>query len=189
MRSRKNNQVVTVARDGDVQGAYFDRMVSNMRLNESAIPVLVKGAAGLDSGTSLGGYYDFGNIAASDEFVDLSKQFKLFKIKAIRFEVFHQVASFAQPIVMSTFHTQDPPSAPNIDAVIDGEDSKFLDAGAGKQVFYWTARGSPETDFQSTTSLVSLGGLRYFREQNAVNPGLRQVTIVWTAQVVFKGRY
>lgn len=189
-QSRRNNSnVVTIAQDGDVVGARFDRMVSSMRSQESAIPVLIKGAGAIDSGTEQGLYWGFLNIAASDEFGSLAQQFKLFKIKAIRFEVFHQVASFAQPIVVSTYHTQDAEAAPRVEDVIDGEDSKFLDAGAGKQVFYWNARGTPETDYQSTSALGSYGGLRAFRQTNAVNPGLRQATIVWTAQVVFKGRY
>lgn len=187
-RARNNNQIVTVAQDGDVVGARFDRMVSNMRNSESAIPVLVKTAVSIASGNAGGGLFDFGMVANSDEFIDLAKQYRLFKIKAIRFEVFHQVASFAQPILMSTYHDLYGISDLTVANVLDGEDAKYMDAGAGKQTFYWLARGLPENEYQSVGSFTSYGGLRWHRETNAVNPNLIQVSVVITAQVVFKGR-
>lgn len=160
-----------------------------MSNNGSAVPILCKGAAQIDSGTEAGFYWGFATIAATDDFQAMARQYRLFKIKAIRFEVFHQLSSFGQPIVMSTYHTQDVEATPAVEDVIDGEDSKFLDAGAGKQVFYWVPRGVPENGYQATTSLVSYGGLRAFRQGSAGVAGQRQATIIFTAQVVFKGRY
>ncbi len=187
-RRRRNDNIVTVATDGDVVGARFDRMVSNMRSNESATAVLVKGAFGIDSSASPGGgTYDFGNFAAEDDFVSLAQQFETFKVKAMRFEVFHTNPGSTVPIAMSTFHA-DGPFGASLNNVIDGEDSKFLDAGAGKQVFYWNARGTAELAYQSTSSFVSFGGVRYYKELGSTAVGNRLVTVVCTAQIVFRGR-
>jgi len=184
----KNNQIVTVANDGDVVGARFDRMVFSMRNTESAVPILIKTSIPIASGNAGGGIFDFGNIQSSDEFATMAAQYRLFKVKAIRFEVFHQVASFAQPILMSTFHILSGARDPTVANVVDGEDAKYMDAGAGKQVFYWTARGLPENEYQAVDSFTSFGGLQWARETNAVNPNLIQVTVMITAQVIFKGR-
>lgn len=187
-RARRNDNIVTVAQDGDVVGARFDRMVSNMRSNESATAVLVKGGFGITTGANPGGgSYDFGNFAAEDDFVSLAQQFETFKVKAMRFEVFHTNPGSVVPVVMSTFHADGPFSA-SLNNCIDGEDSRFMDAGAGKQVFYWNARGTQELAYQSTSSFTSFGGIRYFRELGSTNPDQRILTVICTAQIVFRGR-
>lgn len=188
---RNNNQIVTVAQDGDVQGAKFDRMVSNARYNESATMVLVKAVTGVDTAAAAASrVYSFNELAQEDEFIAMASQFQLFKIKAMRFEVFHTYPTNTVPVVMSTFHT-DGAQGTNILGqanTVDGPDSKYMDPGAGKQTFYWNGTNSLEKLYQSPSSFTSLGGLRWYAESSGGAAGLPLLRIIVTAQVVFKGR-
>lgn len=188
-RRGNNQQIVTVAQDGDVVGARFDKMVASMRSNEAATPILVKGVFGLSTATTAAGtIYSIGNLTAEDDFVSLAQQFTTFKVKAMRFEVFHTNPVQGAQIAMSTVHL-DGGSVTNLvtqASVVDGEDSKYLDAGAGKQVFYWNARGTLENAFQSTTAYTDFGGLRYYIEATTGTVPVGRVIV--TAQVIFRGR-
>lgn len=189
MSRRSNQQIVTVAPDGDVAGARFDKMVASMRSNEAATPVLIKGVFGINStATAAGSLYSVTNLVAEDDFQSLAQQFNTFKVKAMRFEVFHTNPGTIVPIVLSTLHIDGGNVTPLVSqaSVVDGEDSKYLDAGAGKQVFYWNARGTLENQFQSTTLYTDFGGLRYFNEATTGNFTIARIIV--TAQVVFRGR-
>lgn len=192
-RSRRaggRSDIVTVARDGDVMGARFDRMVSNQRSNESAVPILVKGVTGISTAAAGGsGVYTFNEITQEDDFLSLGAQFRLFKIKAMRFEVFHINPSNTVPIVISTFHNDGSLTGVTGQAsTVDGEDSKYLDPGDGKQVFYWNASNATEKLYQDVTSFTSFGGLRWYRETGSTNVDVPLVRIIITAQIVFRGR-
>lgn len=188
-RSRNTRQIMTVAQDGDVQGARFDQMVSNARYNESAVPVLVKAVFGISSVTTgTSGAYGYTQLAAEDDFVSMAQQWNLFRVKAMRFEVFHVNPGTIAPVVLSTFHADGGTFTPYLTqgSVVDGPDSKYMDAGAGKQVFYWTGNNSTERLFQSPESFVDFGGLRFFNEGTTGSFPIARVIV--TAQVVFKGR-
>jgi len=188
-RPTNRAQVVVTAPDGDVAGAMFNKMVGNMRANESAIPVLVKSSFGLSIQTTpAGNTISFAQIAATDDFVSLAAQFQTFKVKAMRFEVFHINPSASTPTAVSTFHTDGGSfsSLTTEQSVVDGEDSKYLEPGSKKQDFYWNARGSLETGFQGVNAYADFGGLRYYIPAGTSN--LDVARIVLTAQVVFRGR-
>lgn len=192
-RTRRSggNQTVTVAVDGDVAGARFDKMVSNMRSNESATPVLIKAVFGIATVTAAGGgLYSFQNLITEDDFASFAAQFTTYKVKAMRFEVYHINPGLVTPIAMSTVHI-DGGNVTNLltqSSVVDGEDSKYMDPGAGKQVFYWNARGSLETEFQGVQNFTDFGGFRYFNEGVSSSAGTAIARVIVTAQVVFRGR-
>jgi hypothetical protein len=188
---RNNNQIVTVAQDGDVQGARFDRMVSNARYNESATMVLVKAVTGVDTAAAaFSRVYSFNELAQEDDFIAMASQFQLFRVKAMRFEVFHTYPSSTVPVVMSTFHTDGTQGTSILGQAntVDGPDSKYMDPGAGKQTFYWNGTNSSEKLYQAVSSFVSYGGLRLYSEASGGAAGLPLIRIIVTAQVVFKGR-
>jgi hypothetical protein len=165
-------------------------MVSNQRVNESAVSVLVKGVAGISTAAAGGsGLYTMNEIGQEDDFASLAAQFRLFKVKAMRFEVFHVNPSNTVPIVLSTFHTQGSlTGVTGQAATVDGEDSKYLDPGNGKQVFYWNATNATEKLYQDVSLFESYGGLRWYRESGSSNVDVPLVRIIVTAQVVFRGR-
>lgn len=188
-RSRGNRQVVTIAQDGDVQGARFDQMVANMRFNESAVPVLIKSVFGINSSaTGTGSAYGYTQLSAEEDFVSMAREWSLFRIKGMRFEVFHTNPGTIAPVVLSTFHADSGSFTPLLTqgSVVDGPDSRYLDAGAGKQVWYWTGNNSTEKLFQSVDDILDFGGLRYYNEGTTGSFTIARVIV--TAQVVFKGR-
>lgn len=189
-RGRKGGDIVTVARDGDVMGARFDKMVSNQRYNESATPILVKAVAGVSTAAAAGsGVYTMNELGQEDDFASMAQQFRLFKVKAMRFEVFHINPSSVVPLVMSTFHSDGSlAGVTGQPATVDGEDSKYMDPGNGKQVFYWNASSPEEKLYQDPTSFVSFGGLRWYRESGSTAVDVPLVRIIVTAQVIFRGR-
>ena len=188
-RNKDNRQIVTMAHDGDVAGARFDQMVANNRYNESAVPVLIKSVFGISSSaTGTGGAYGYTQLAAEDDFASMAREWSLFRVKGMRFEVFHINPGTIVPVVLSTFHADSGSFTPLLTqgSVVDGPDSKYLDAGAGKQVFYWTGNNSTERLFQSVDDILDFGGLRYYNEGTTGTFPIARVIV--TAQVVFKGR-
>lgn len=172
-----------------MQGARFDQMVANMRFNESAVPVLIKSVFGINStATGTGSAYGYTQLAAEEDFVSMAREWSLFRIKGMRFEVFHTNPGTIAPVVLSTFHADSGAFTPLLTqgSVVDGPDSRYLDAGAGKQVWYWTGNNSTEKLFQSVDDILDFGGLRYFNEGTTGNFTIARVIV--TAQVVFKGR-
>lgn len=188
-RARSARQIVTVAQDGDVAGARFDQMVANNRYSESAVPVLVKAVFGINSTTTgTGTAYGYTQLAAEEDFQSMAREWSLFRVKGMRFEVFHINPGTIVPVVLSTFHADGSTFTPLLTqgSVVDGPDSKYLDAGAGKQVFYWTGNNSSERLFQNVDDIIDFGGLRYYNEGTTGSFPIARVIV--TAQIVFKGR-
>jgi hypothetical protein len=191
-RGRRNRQVIQTREDGDMAAARIDRAISHFRANESAATILVKAQYDITAQTSPQGYtITYTQITATDDFASMAGQFNTFKVKAMRFEVFHTNPTGIVPIVVSSLHgdfTGDPPSTWITDqSIVDAPDSQFLEPGSKKQTWYWNARGTAENQFQDVNQFTNYGGLRYY--VRAAGSVTYLASVIMTAEVVFRGRH
>ncbi len=189
---RRQYAVMQVREDGDYGAAKIDRAISHFRNQESTATILVKAQYDISAGTSPAGYaITYTQIAATDDFTSMAGQFNTFKVKAMRFEVFHTNPTGIVPIVVSTLHgdfTADPPTTWVSDqSIVDAPDSQFLEPGSKKQTWYWNARGTAENQFQDVNQFTNFGGLRYNVRAAAATTYL--ASVIMTAEVVFRGRH
>lgn len=190
-RSRARKGFVQVREDGDMAAAKIDRTLSSMRANESATVVVCKSTAEINVASGAASFaISYTNLVGTDDFASLAAQYNTFKVKSMRFEVFHINPSVQTPVAVSTLHgdfTGEPPTTwVTEQAVIDSPDAMYLEPGSKKQVFYWNARGTQENAFQDVNSFTNYGGLRYY-----VSGGTAQTAykIITSYVVVFRGRH
>jgi len=177
---------VVVAPDGDTAAAKVDRQISDLRRSESTLRFLSKSFLNLSSPTtSGGGIVSFSTIVANEDFASLAAQFKEFRISAIRYELYH-TGTPAGPTAFSTFHADGGSVAADEESVIDGEDAKYFEPGAGRQTWYWQPSGSLETEYQGVSSYTDFGGLRYYQTSGTGTPQYGKLVI--SAIVLFRAR-
>jgi hypothetical protein len=185
-KSNRKPMTVVVAPDGDTAAAKVDRMIGELRRSESTCRFLSKSVLNLSSPTSSGGnIYSFANIATNEDFASLSAQFKEWRVSAIRFEVYH-VGTPSGPTIFSTFHTGGGNVATDEESVLDGEDSKYFEPGAGRQCFYWQPSGNLENEYQGITNYTDFGGLRFFQTGGSGAPLYAKVVV--SCIILFRGR-
>jgi hypothetical protein len=164
-----------------------------MRANESACVVLCKTSFVLQGATTAATSYDwtYPQVAATDEFVSMAQQFNLFKIRGMKFEIFHTNPTVSNRAAVSTVHASTTGALPStwttLEGVIDAPDSRFIIPGSEKQDLYWNASGSAEQEFQDVNTFTNHGGFRGYVDQTATVVQL--ATVVATAVVVFRGRH
>jgi len=162
-----------------------------MRENESAAMVVCRMTQLVSVATAATSYsITYTQLAGTDDFASMASQFNTFKVKSMRFEVYHTNPSVATPVAVSTVHgdfTGDPPSTwVTEQAVVDAPDAQYLEPGSKRQNFYWNARGTQENAFQDVNNFTNYGGLRYY-----VGGGTAQTAyaIITSFVVVFRGRH
>jgi hypothetical protein len=185
--------VMQVRADGDRRAARVDRAISSMRASESSTMVLCKSSFRLLTSTTvpLFNTWTYSQIALTDDFISLSQQFNEFKVKFMKFEIFHTNPTASANVAISTLHGDFDggiPSSYTSEAnVIDAPDGKYLSPGSEPLVLYWNATGTPENDYQNVASFSDYGGFRSALDQTT---SVQLVgTVIATACVVFRGRH
>jgi len=173
-------------------GAKFDRIMSGMQNSHSQIRTICQGTASFTLSTSGGtAYFSAAVIRATDDFQAFASEFETYRITAVRFDVYDINPALVGAVFLSTWHDVVPSgSSPVItaDNVLDGPDSQIVPPGTGKVSFTWTAKGSQENDFQTTTApgIEDFGGLR--AASPAASAAGSKLQIVIKAIVDFRGR-
>jgi hypothetical protein len=190
--NRRTRKIVQVREDGDQGAARIDRTIASMRGQESSTVVLCKSSFRVTADTvaPLTTDWSYPQIAGTDDFISLAQQFNEFKVKFMKFEVYHTNPSATANTVVSTVHgifTGGIPTAYQTEAsVVDAPDSKYIQPGSEVQKFYWNASGTPENNYQSVSSFQNYGGYRSYTDQ--VTTSQLVCTVIATACVVFRGR-
>lgn len=173
-------------------GAKFDRILASMQNSHSQIRTICSGTASFALATAGGSaYFSSATIRATDDFQAFASEFETYRITAIRYDVYDFNPALVGTVILSTWHDVVPSgSAPviSLDNVIDGPDSQIVAPGTGKISFTWTAKGSAENEFQTTTApgIEDFGGLRAASPAAPVaGPKLQ---IIVKAVVDFRGR-
>lgn len=149
-------------------GLHVDRMISAVKESESQTRVLIGDFVGLNTtagGTN--GTYGFDQIFLSDEFNSMIVQWNLFRVRAIKFDVYDINPSNAVYNVFGTWHDNYEATAPTYTRanIADLPDSRVISGGTGQTTLYWVAHGIAEQQFQAATTAGSpvqkFGGLKY----------------------------
>jgi len=193
-RSRRGGRrVLQVREDGDAGAARIDRAISSMRVSESSTMVLCKTTFRILTSTTapLNQEWTYPQVAATDDFVSLAQQFNEFKVKFMKFEIYHTNPTATAFAVASTCHASVSGPLPSTwtseAAIVDAPDAKYLQPGSEKQVLYWNASGPQENEYQDVNSFINHGGYRSLLDQSATSQALG--TVIATACVVFRGRH
>jgi hypothetical protein len=173
-------------------GTKIDRIISQLKTSESQIRVLCGDAGDITPPATLTStIYGFASIINSDDFQSMAQQFELYRITAVKYDIYDINPSAVVTNVWSTFHSEalTQPSYTRAQ-VADGPDSKVISGGNGQATLYWRAHGVEENRFQATNTAAStqqfFGGLRYSTQ--AVATGAVKYQLVVHAVVDFRGR-
>lgn len=151
-------------------GLKFDRVLSHLQNTHSQTTVCMQDEFGIDViATPQTGKLAQSQFRLFDEFVSFAAQFQEYRIRRVRFDIYDAFPGQGATIFWSTFHDVNTTGAqynPTLNGVVDGPDSQIVPPGIGKASLFWTAKGMPELEFQSTTATVpaiqDFGGLRYY---------------------------
>lgn len=187
------NRVVQVREDGDEMAARIDRTISAFRENESTTTIVARNSFDIVTGTTAASLvFAYPELVATDDFVSLAQQYNTFKVKSMRFDVFHTNPATNSAVAISTFHCnfagQPPSTWLTEQAVVDAPDSMYLEPGSKKQSFYWNAKGTGELEYQDVNTFNNHGGLRM--NIRATSPGgVTTGIVVCSIVVTFRGRH
>jgi hypothetical protein len=182
------SNVRVVSDDEGTEGVKVEKMLNAVKESKSQVRLVcgfqfsIAIAASAATGTS-----SFPSILASDEFVDLAKQFNTARVRAIRYDVYDLNPNASITNFFSTYHQVNSTGVPQtLESVVDRPDSKSVAPGTGRQTFYWVANGPAEMEFQSNTGPDDFGGLSYSIGGGSAVSGKYQVIV--KAIVDFRGR-
>ena len=191
---RGKDRVINVRSVDDSAGSdglHVDRMITSLQVSESQIRVLCGESIDVSAQPSPSTYVvGATTVQLTDDFISMQAQFQLYRIKAIKFDIYDINPNVPVFNSWSTFHESATASSTFTRAQItDGPDSRSLSGGTGRTTLYWVAHGVEENRFQSTASTASpnlFGGLRYYVGPAGVATGKYEIII--HAVVDFRGR-
>lgn len=175
-------------------GPLVDRMISAVKISESQIRVVVGDLTDVFTTTTAGvnGTIGFDNILQSDEVASLVQQYNLFRVRAIKFDIYDINPGQSVLNTFGIWHDNYEGAAPTYTRanVADLPDSRSISSGTGQTTLYWVAHGVAEMQFQQASSVgtpyQAYGGLKYFL--GAVSQAVPKYTIQMHAVVDFRGR-
>lgn len=158
------SNVRVVDKDEGTDDIQCQRFLQAYKVSEGQIRVVCGYRGELSqSTTSGGGIVAAGELTATDDFTSFIAQYKEFRVRAIRFDIYDLAPTQNSAInFWSTYHQVGGSVAVGFDDVVDRPDSRAIAPGTGMVSLAWVAHSTPEMTFQSTTSYNSLGGLAYY---------------------------
>lgn len=175
-------------------GLHADRMISAIKQSESQTRILIGDTFDLATSTAADtlGTYGFDSIFVSDDFISMIQQFNLFRVMAIKFDIYDINPNAAVFNTWGIWHDNYETSIPAYvrSNIADLPDSRVLSGGTGQTTLYWLAHGTAEQQFQASSTTGSpiqrFGGLKYFVQ--ATSPSVPKYTVQVHAVVDFRGR-
>jgi hypothetical protein len=175
-------------------GLRVDRMISSLKESESQCRIMTGSTLDFSTPTTADalGSFGFDEIFASDDFSTMIQQWNLFRVSAIKFDIYDINPTVAVNNTWGVWHDNYEGAVPAYTRqnMVDLPDSRVLSSGTGQTTLYWVPHGTAEQQFQAASSSGSAvqkyGGLRYFVAQNAVN--VPKYVVVVHAVVDFRGR-
>jgi len=114
------------------------------------------------AGTPITGTVGFTEAAATDDFTAFITQYREFRIRAIRFDIYDIQPNSPAVNYWSTYHTIAGSVPTDAESVMDRPDARSVAPGDGKVSLAWVAHSVPEMAFQLTTAFNGLGGISYY---------------------------
>lgn len=175
-------------------GARLDRMLTDLQNSQSQARIEIGFARTFSTATGPDqtGILSHFTLRGEDEWQTMVTQWQMYRVRAIRFDVYDINPNVVCFSAWSTFHESSQGTAPafTFNQVLDGPDAQLPTNGAPKLRFTWMAKGPAEMQFQNVDDAgqdsVDFGGLRY-----AIGAGAAasKFQVVGKAIVDFRGRY
>jgi len=171
-----------------------ERQLTSLQNSGEIITISSTDSTGVDAqAVIVGGSISWTSISLNDEFISFAQQYKTFRIKAIRFDVYDINPAVVVNGVFSTWHdvfTATTVPAFTFNNTLDSADSQYVAPGTGKVSFVWVARTPLERSFQATAPgtnpFPDFGGLRY--NLLAASGSATKYRVISKAVVQFRGR-
>lgn len=176
-------------------GLHVDRMISSIKASESQTRILIGDSLDLNTiaSSETSSSYGFDQLFVTDDFASMAQQFNLFRVAAMKFEIFDLNPSVPVFNTFGIFHDNYETGVPAYTRanITDLPDSRVISAGTGQTTLYWVAHGPAETQFQQASSVIGsiaqrYGGLKYY-----VGPFVSANTkysVIVHAVIDFRGR-
>lgn len=173
-RGNRKNAVTNVRVVDDYAGANsakVDRMLAQLQNSQSQTRVEVNSAFDIRTvatGGDVLGTYTIKNVRLSDEFDSLSSQWNMFRVRAIRFDIYDVNPNLPLLSAFSTVHETSftaTTATYSFQQVVDGPDAQIPTCGGPRARLTWVASGIREMEFQNfdgnADNSQDFGGLRY----------------------------
>lgn len=174
-RGRNNKNVIqnvrVVDKDEGTDDIKCQRLLQAYNSSEGQIRVVCgvrQQLAATD--TVLASALGFASLSTSDDFVSFTAQYREFRVRAIRFDIY-DINAIGNPTLnyWATFHTIGGAINTGQEDVIDRPDSRTIAPGDGKTTLAWVAHSIPEMGFQAVDNFNGLGGLCYNVQSTAAS--------------------
>ncbi len=184
------SNVRIVDKDEGTDDVVLQRILQHLKTSESQIRVSCNYRTELlISGTTTGSIDFVDLINTTDDFASFSAQYREFRVRAIRVDVY-DINTGAPSVInyWSTYHIVNdatPPTA--LEDVIDRPDSRSIPPGTGHISLAWVAHGIPEMSFSSVDTAINYGGVAYYNTAGSAVTGAKY-SIIAKFIVDFRGR-
>jgi len=196
-QTNTRNKVLNVRIADNVAGTdglRVDRMITSVKQAESQTRIVIGDSFDIATNASADilRSYGFDDIFNTDDFGSMLVQYNLFRIKAIKFEIFDINPNAPVFNTWGIWHDNYESAVPAYTRpnIADLPDARVLSGGTGQTTLYWVAHGTAEEQFQADSSSGStsqrFGGLKYFVQ--SVSPSVPKYTVQVHAIVDFRGR-
>lgn len=192
-RNGNNKNLVSnvriVDKDEGTDDVVCQRILQHLKTSESQIRVSCNYRLDLTVGAASTGSIDFVDcINTTDDFASFNAQFREFRIRAIRVDVYDINPALTAVNYWSTFHVVNDANPPvGLEDVIDRPDSRSISPGTGHISLAWVAHGIPEMSFNSVDAAVNYGGIAYYNALQGSTGGAKY-SIIAKFIVDFRGR-
>lgn len=191
------NQILNVRIADSAAGAdglKVDRQIAAIKTSESQTRVVIGDVfdLGIPTTADTSSSYTFDSVIATDDFASLAQQYNLFRIVAIKFDIYDTNPNVPAYNNWGVWHDNYEGSALAYTRanIADLPDSRVLSGGTGQTTLYWVAHGTLENDFNATTTtgspLQKFGGLKYYVGLGST--AVPKYTVQVHAVVDFRGR-
>lgn len=168
------------------------RTFASMDSSLSLINTVIETTSYLNVGTSAAnqGATSFGAFTSTTDFSAFASEFKLFRIKAIQFDVYDTNPSSVGTAFFSTQHINAGTTlGTGLAQVAAAIDTSIVPPGVGVKTFTWIAKTNDELNFQASNGTIQdLGGLVYYSPPSSSTTGVNRWTIICKAHVQFRSR-
>lgn len=184
------SNVRIVDKDDGTDDIQCQRYLQAYKVSEGQIRVVCNARIEVPLNTTASsGVLDYNSLGATDEFASFAAQYREFRVRAIRFDVYDLAPTVLTPInFWATFHNIAGNVPQSFEDVVDRPDSRAISPGTGMTTLAWVAHGIPEMAFQPTVGYQNLGGLvNYIGGAAAAFGG--KYSLIGKFVVDFRGRY
>jgi len=188
--NRAAQPVYTVDANDSVDSVKVNRTFAALDSSLSLINTMIETNSFLPLGTSANqGATSFGGFTTTVDFAAFASEYKLFRIKAMQFDVYDTSPGSAGTAYFSTQHINVGGSlTTTMNGVTAAIDVGIVPPGSGMKSFTWVAKTNDELTFQACNGTIQdFGGLVYYAPA-APAAVANRYTIICKAHVQFRSR-